>query len=66
MICISNSPCSFRAPSGNCTSLLSISISSAAKASEISLVPTEPYRAPSSVTGTNISHSLSKSLSALA
>ena len=50
------SPCSFIGPSGNWTSLLSISTLFTRKASDISLVPTDPYKAPSSVTGTNISH----------
>ena len=54
-IVIKWSPISLIGPSGSCTSLLSISISIFVNASEISLVPTEPYNAPSSVTGTAIS-----------
>jgi len=49
------SPISLIGPSGSWTSLLSISIPATVNASEISLVPTEPYKAPSSVTGTAIS-----------
>ena len=48
------SPTSLIGPSGSWTSLLSISIFLDEKASDISLVPTEPYSAPSSVTGTEI------------
>ena len=53
-IAIECSPSALIGPSGSWTSLLSISIPAAENASEISLVPTEPYRAPSSVTGTAI------------
>ena len=57
LIIILCSPISFIGPSGSWTSLLSISMSFDVNASEISRVPTEPYKAPSSVTGTYISHS---------
>jgi len=56
LMTILNSPCSLIGPSGSWTSLLSISTPDSINASDISLVPTEPYNAPSSVTGTNISH----------
>jgi len=57
LIIILWSPVSFIGPSGSWTSLLSILIWMLVNASAISLVPTEPYKAPSSVTGTFISHS---------
>ena len=55
LIVITCSPVSLIGPSGSWTSLLSISTLTARNASAISLVPTEPYNAPSSVTGTAIS-----------
>lgn len=55
LIVILWSPCSLMGPPESWTSLLSISIPLFENASAISLVPTEPYKAPSSVTGTCIS-----------
>ena len=46
--------CFFRVPSGNLIIPFSISIPCSLKASEISLVPIEPYKVPSSETATVI------------
>ena len=48
------SPSFFRVPSGNLIIPFSISIPCSLRASEISLVPIEPYKVPSSETGTVI------------
>ena len=53
LIIILWSPVSLIGPSGSWTSLLSISIRLLLKASEISLVPTEPYKAPVAAPKTN-------------
>ena len=48
------SPTSFKVPSGNLIELFSKSIPFSTKESVISLVPIDPYKVPSSDTGTSI------------